>query len=31
MKVKNYQELIAWQKSMDRVEEVYKSSRDFSA
>ena len=29
MKVKNYQELIAWQKSMDLVEEVYKSSRDF--
>jgi four helix bundle protein len=29
MKVKNYQELIVWQKSMDLVEEVYKSSRDF--
>jgi four helix bundle protein len=29
MKVKNYQELIAWQKSMDLVEEVYKSSKDF--
>jgi four helix bundle protein len=29
MKVKNYQELMAWQKSMDLVEEVYKSSRDF--
>src|SRR6185503_16965972 len=29
MKHKNYQELIVWQKSMDLVEEVYKSSRDF--
>ena len=29
MKLKNYQELIAWQKSMDLVEEVYKSSKDF--
>jgi four helix bundle protein len=29
MKLKNYQELIVWQKSMDLVEEVYKSSRDF--
>jgi four helix bundle protein len=29
MKVKNYQELIAWQKAMDLVEEVYKASQDF--
>jgi four helix bundle protein len=29
MKVKSYQELIVWQKSMDLVEEVYKSSRSF--
>lgn len=29
MKLKNYQELIAWQKAMDLVEEVYKASRDF--
>jgi four helix bundle protein len=29
MKLKNYQDLIAWQKAMDLVEEVYKSSRDF--
>src|SRR2546425_10334953 len=29
MKVKNYRELIVWQKAMDLVEEVYKSSRDF--
>ena len=29
MKVKNYQELIVWQKAMDLVEDVYKSSRDF--
>ena len=29
MKVKNYQELIVWQKSMDLVENVYKSSKDF--
>jgi four helix bundle protein len=29
MKVKNYQELIAWQKSMDLVEEIYSSTRDF--
>src|SRR5882724_2831720 len=29
MKLKNYQELIAWQKSMDLVKEVYKSSREF--
>ena len=29
MKVKNYQELIGWQKAMDLVEEVYKASQDF--
>ena len=29
MKVKNYQELIVWQKAMDLVEEVYKSSKSF--
>jgi four helix bundle protein len=29
MTVKNYQELIAWQKAMDLVEDVYKVSRDF--
>ena len=29
MKVKNYQELIAWQKAMDLVEDVYKVSRTF--
>jgi four helix bundle protein len=29
MKVKNYQELIAWQKAMDLVEEVYLASRSF--
>ncbi len=29
MKLKNYQELIAWQKAMDLVEDVYKGSRDF--
>jgi len=29
MKVKSYQDLIVWQKSMDLVEEVYKSSRSF--
>ena len=29
MKLKNYQELIVWQRAMDLVEEVYKSSRDF--
>jgi four helix bundle protein len=28
MKVKNYQELIVWQKAMDLVEDVYKSSKD---
>lgn len=29
MKVKNYQELIAWQKAMDLVEEVYTASKSF--
>ena len=29
MKVRNYQELIAWQRSMDLVESVYKVSRVF--
>src|SRR5438132_2398513 len=29
MKVKNYQELIAWQKAMDLVEDVYKASKTF--
>ncbi len=29
MKVKDYQELIAWRKAMDLVEEVYIASRDF--
>src|SRR5438067_13253580 len=29
MKVKNYQELIVWQRAMDLVEEVYKLSRAF--
>ncbi|HXT62536.1 MAG TPA: four helix bundle protein [Pyrinomonadaceae bacterium] len=29
MKVKNYQELIAWQRAMDLVELVYKASRQF--
>jgi four helix bundle protein len=29
MTVKHYQELIAWQKAMDLVEDVYKVSRDF--
>lgn len=29
MKVKNYQELIAWQKAMDLVEEIYKDSKSF--
>jgi len=29
MKVKNYQELIAWQKAMDLVEDVYRASRTF--
>ena len=29
MKVKNYQELIVWQKAMDLVEEVYAVSKSF--
>ena len=29
MKVKNYQELIVWQKSMDFVEEIYSSTKAF--
>lgn len=29
MKVKNYQELIVWQRAMDLVEEVYTVSRSF--
>ena len=29
MKVKNYQELIAWQRAMDLVETVYKASKGF--
>jgi four helix bundle protein len=29
MKVKNYQELIVWQKAMDLVEEIYSSTRSF--
>ncbi len=29
MKVRNYQELIAWQRAMDLVEDVYKASRAF--
>jgi len=29
MRVKNYQELIAWQKAMDLVEAVYRASRNF--
>jgi four helix bundle protein len=29
MKLKNYQELIAWQKAMDLVEDVYKASKNF--
>ena len=29
MKVKNYQELIAWQRAMDLVEDVYKATKDF--
>ena len=29
MKVKNYQELIAWQRAIDLVEVVYKASRGF--
>ena len=29
MKVRNYQELIAWQGAMDLVEDVYKATKDF--
>lgn len=29
MKVRNYQDLIVWQKAMDLVEQVYASSRSF--
>jgi four helix bundle protein len=29
LKLKNYQDLITWQKSMDLVEDVYRSSKDF--
>ena len=29
MKVRNYQDLIAWQRAMDLVEEVYKATKDF--
>ena len=29
MKVKNYRELIAWQRAMDLVEEVYRVSKSF--
>jgi four helix bundle protein len=29
MKVRNYKELIAWQRAMDLVEEVYKASKGF--
>jgi len=29
MKVRNYRELIAWQRAMDLVEEVYKSTKEF--
>ena len=29
MKVRNYQELIAWQKAMDLVEEIYEASKSF--
>jgi len=29
MKVKNYQELIVWQKAMDLVEDIYTASRTF--
>src|SRR5687767_5512368 len=29
MKLRNYQDLIAWQRSMDFVEEIYSSTRDF--
>jgi four helix bundle protein len=29
MKVRNYQELIVWQRAMDLVEDVYKATKDF--
>ena len=29
IKVKNYQELIAWQRAMDLIEDVYKATKDF--
>lgn len=29
MKVRNYRELIAWQRAMDLVEEVYKATKEF--
>ncbi len=29
MTVKNYQELIVWQRAMDLVEDVYKATKDF--
>ncbi len=29
MKVRNYQELVVWQRAMDLVEEVYKASKGF--
>ncbi|HEY0350060.1 MAG TPA: four helix bundle protein [Pyrinomonadaceae bacterium] len=29
MKVKNYQKLIAWQRAMDLVEDVYNATKDF--
>ena len=29
MKVKNYQQLIVWQRAMDLVEEIYRSTKDF--
>ena len=29
MKVRNYQELLAWQRAMDLVEEVYEATRGF--
>ncbi|HMG74046.1 MAG TPA: four helix bundle protein [Pyrinomonadaceae bacterium] len=29
MKVKNYQELFAWRRAMDLVEDVYRASREF--
>ena len=29
MKVRNYQELIVWQRAMDLVEEVYKATKEF--